>query len=100
MGDETFVTPSSPLRHSLTPVPYLLVHPSLTHQQTEPAHSSSRLQSPVATVVATTASPRGHGVATTATVYPPNPIEDITIGSNNGYITIPLNIIELQSMYW
>jgi hypothetical protein len=54
----------------------------------------------VATTVATTASPRGHGVATTATVYLPNPIEDIVIASNNGYITIPLNIIELQSMYW
>ena len=26
-----------------------------------------------------------------------NPIEDIVIGSNNGYITTPLNIIELQS---
>ena len=39
-------------------------------------------------------------MTTTATVYLPNPIEDITIGSNNGYITIPLNIIELQSMYW
>jgi hypothetical protein len=50
--------------------------------------------------VATTASPRGHGVATTATVYLPNPIKDIVIGSNNGYITIPLNTIELQSMYW
>jgi hypothetical protein len=42
----------------------------------------------------------GHPVATTATVYLPNPIEDIVIGSNNGHITIPLNIIELQSMYW
>jgi len=50
--------------------------------------------------VATTASPRGHPVATTATVYLPNPIEDITIASNNGYNTISLNIIKLQSMYW
>ena len=50
--------------------------------------------------VATTASPRGHPVATTATVYLPNPIEDIVIGSNNGHITIALNIIELQSKYW
>jgi len=44
--------------------------------------------------------PRGHPVATTTTVYLPNPIEDTVIGSNNEHITIPLNIIELQSMYW
>ena len=40
--------------------------------------------------------PRGHHSYPLAT----QPIEDITIASNNGHITIPLNIIELQSMYW
>ena len=50
--------------------------------------------------VATTASPCGHPVATTATVYLPNPIEDIVIGCYYGHITIPLNTIELQSKHW
>ena len=39
-------------------------------------------------------------VATTATVYLPNPIEDTIIGCYYGHITIALNTIELQSKYW
>jgi len=80
-------------RHSLTPVPYLLVHPNLTAPTNR---AGSSIEPAPASLYSLQSLQLPSSYCHTAT----KPIEDTVIASNNGYITIALNIIKLQSKYW